>query len=257
MNSLQKELTLLGSPNEIKVATLLAEKGLSHNRVMHNEIVALMTDFPKVSPFALSFIQSLFWARYAKKSNKFVQLVLNYFESDKQKIDEKLVSNLEKYMLQYESLKEVVVSGKVLINKLSLQIPRTYTIDSLLLFQDKWMNALIKSTHSKEISHLGAWLCYAPFKVLALWKDEFWDNKELDKLILPLGGQVVRGINWIHRNVLDVGYGISEVEETNLEDSISTTMDAMSIQTELAKAGNTRVLHINTGLFLLGAKKDI
>ncbi|KKQ66959.1 MAG: hypothetical protein US86_C0002G0076 [Candidatus Daviesbacteria bacterium GW2011_GWA2_38_24] len=255
MNSIQQRLTSVGNIDKQKVARVLAEEGQHENSKMHNEITALIEKNPDYNPFVLAVIQSLLWAHYAKNDDKFITLVLDYFNYQK----DELLDNLNKFTLLYDedSLRKTLKSWKILLDKLLPQLKDNYSPEGLISLQQKLINEAVNLSYSKQISNLGAWFCCAPFMALAVWKKEYWDDEQLDSLTLPLGIQVTRAIDWLNRNGSDFAYTIKTVDEVNLADGLASTIEAMGAQKELAQLAKTRALHINTGLWLLGNKKEI
>ncbi|MCB9813146.1 MAG: hypothetical protein H6772_01935 [Pseudomonadales bacterium] len=56
----------------------------------------------------------------------------------------------------------------------------------------------------KELKHFGAWTLLAPFKIMAVYRTDLWDNENLDDLTMPLGFQMVKGLKWLKAQGMDI-----------------------------------------------------
>ncbi|HUD44137.1 MAG TPA: hypothetical protein VMR41_01200, partial [Patescibacteria group bacterium] len=112
------------------------------------------------------------------------------------------------------------------------------------------------SHEKEEIKGIGAWILLAPYKILACYRTDLWKDAALDTVLFPLGFQVIRGVKFLHKEGLRVSYYDDLYEdEKSLGIDLGTTALVQGYEAELADIADSRILHINSGLFKLGAGK--
>jgi hypothetical protein len=134
----------------------------------------------------------------------------------------------------------------------------TAAAQELLHFQNSALVRAIDLSKHGWLRNFGSWLFCGPFKITAVMSPCMWNDAALQNLYMPLGTHVARGFRKLARvGVQDIVPSLLEETETGLADGgFTTLLIAHSFQSDLAKQSGGRVLHINTGLHVLGGGSD-
>ncbi len=252
MKTLQQQLAKVSLLQSKKVLMLIAEAGEKENNKMSDEINNFAKLHPDSNPLFITIAVSLFWAGYLKEDHEVISLVVNYFE----KGDSSSIDGINEYLKKTskKGAKTTLQGWKALLST-SMPIPQIETVDDLIMFQKTISNRAFDLFQSNKTMGVGAWFCYAPLLGIALLNKNFWKEDKLDEFIPPLGFQVKRGFEWLsHKYPLDNFPTFQNYSDAKYE-SLNLTRNSLSSQQELAKQAKSRVIHINTGLWLLGSKK--
>jgi hypothetical protein len=107
-----------------------------------------------------------------------------------------------------------------------------------------------------QISGIGPWLFCAPFKIIAAHRKDIWKSECLDEVWMPLGSEVVRGVRKLIQQGCKFTQGLYKSmlseEEGGLVEGMATVMLVQDMSKKIAQISSTRVLHINSGLYLYG-----
>lgn len=242
--------------SEGKGALILAQAGELLNGEIHARMKQLINLYPKAPLFTLSIPESLIWARYAKREKYFFELSLNYFI----KGNKQIFKEIEKFSWRFgpEKLEVVLKSWKTLLNELEIsKIPQSFSPKHLSIFQQSALNKATNLFKIKKIPQVGAWIFCGPFKILAAYRKNEWNDLELDEIWMPLGFQVVRGLRFLRQLGWSIPLQLLDEEEPGLLEGMGTVVIAQNFQKSLANLAGSRVLHINSGLFKLGEKKKV
>lgn len=227
-----------------KVAGNLAVAGESVVDTIHDDVKVFFDKYPDTSPFSIAIAESLVWAFYAKREDEFYKLAIDYLD----KSDESIFDKLEDFQHRYEIEKTetILKSWKQVFDSQNLkQLPRDYTIDNLLAYQEKLIQLIGK------YPLIGTWTTLSPFKALICFKPRQYKDEKLNELLMPLGSQVIKGIDFLRR----LGFSVPMIEQED-ESNIGTVFVAQKFQIDLAKQANSNVLFINSGLYRLGKNKE-
>jgi hypothetical protein len=134
----------------------------------------------------------------------------------------------------------------------------TASAQELLDFQNSALVRAIDLSKHGWLRNFGSWLFCGPFKITALMTPSIWNDETLQRVYMPLGTHVARGFRKLARaGVENIVPSLLEERETGLADGgFATLLIAHSFQSDLAKQSKGRVLHINTGLHVLGGGTD-
>lgn len=102
---------------------------------------------------------------------------------------------------------------------------------------------------------VGPWLAFAPHKILAILRDEWWREPSLDEVVQPLGGPVMRALRILIKDgfidTVPFAGRYKDSDEPGIE-AFGDLYLAHDAQRILARAAGTNVLQINGGLYQLG-----
>ncbi len=107
----------------------------------------------------------------------------------------------------------------------------------------------------RKLHGFGGWLFCGPTKILAIMTPYMWTDPALQGLQMPLGVHVIRAYRILARSgVSGIDPSLLDEKETGLSGSAFGTLHiAHGFESDLAnQSPGSLVLHINTGLHLLG-----
>ena len=250
-DNLRDKIKLTKPFSEEKVALILAQTGKITNEEIHSRLETLIDKYPKVPLFILSIIESLTWAKYAKHNKTFFKLSLDYFTKE----NEQVVKKAEKLAWRFgpEKLEAVLKSWKILLSELEIsKILHLFSLKQLFHFQQSALDKAANLSKMRAIPQIGAWIFCGPFKILAAYRKDIWNEPDLDEIWMPLGFQVVRGLRFLKQIGCSIPLELLHDEEPNLLEGMATVVIAQNFQKQFANLAESRVLHINSGLFKLG-----
>lgn len=251
INNLREEIKSIKPFSEQKVALILAREGELTNEKIHFRTEELINLYPKISFFILSVSESLIWAKYAKDIKRFFKLSIEYLAKE----DKTLFEEIENLAWRFgpAKLATVLKSWKILLNELEIsKFSHLFSLKQLLFFQQEALNKALIFSKRGQIPQIGAWIFCGPFKILAAYKKDIWSEFDLDEISMPLGFQVIRGLQFLKKIGCNISIELLEEEEPSLHTGMGTVYIAQDFQKRLAKLAKSRVLHINSGLFKLG-----
>ncbi len=259
MNKYQEEVKLkvgLGNGKDF-VARYLASIGQDLNEKINERTDDLRKQFPKADFFYLAIAESLIWDDYAVDKKDFFKKVIRYYQEE----DTSALEGIEKYADRYGSkgrLKEVLISWKRIFNQTPVPSFNKQPEVKEIVSTQKAIKTTVESAKSRNKLHFGAWLLTAPFQVVVCHYKELWKDSRLDKVWIPLGGQIKKALSFLVKiNALDVEYKlVKNIGDQNFSTQMGDLEDLQKKQKELAKLAKSRVLHINSGLYRLGGGKE-
>lgn len=241
-----------------KIGLILNETGrLVHNQmkpVLDQSVASLLSTS---SQYSFCTAEALAWAEYAARAP-------GYYDSVTKLLDGKLADQdidwsrfagrhgpeaLRDACRGYREFKRLIPRGV---------LDGTASAQELLQFQNSALVRAIDLSKRGWLRNFGSWLFCGPFKITAVMTPAIWNDAALQNVYMPLGTHVARGFRKLARaDVQDIVPSLLEERETGLADGgFSTLLIAQSFQTDLARQCEGRVLHINTGLHVLGGGAD-
>lgn len=256
-NALRSKIKNLKPITKQKVALLLADEGKPFNEDIAERVEGYLQDYPNASLFVISIIESFIWAEYVKRHKTTFDLAVGYFTNN----DNAILNELDKILWRYEEshFTPLLKSWKLILEKANLKkLPDKFNAHNLYEFQ-RYVHQQVVSPlyHSKQIQRISAWTFLAPFKIMAAYRIDLWKDNKLDDVLMPLGSQVIKGLQLLHKQGVPIqSYEFIYEEERGLETDMGTTTMVQDFEKTLASSADSRVLHINSGLFLLGGGSE-
>lgn len=261
MNKYQEEIKLkvgLGKGKDY-VARYLASIGQDLNEKINERTDDLRRQFPKADLFYLAIAESFVWNDYALDKKEFFKRAVMYYQDD----DTSALDKIEKLAGIHggrDGLKKALINWKRILNQTPVSSFNKQPEIKELVSAQLSIKTTVQSIkiQGKTSIAFGSWLLTAPFQIVVCHYKKLWEDNKLDNVLIPLGGQVKKGLLFlIKNNVLNIEAKL--VRGAAYED-ISTSMgrleDIQEKQKELAKLAKSRVLHINSGLYRLGGGKE-
>ncbi|MCM8832538.1 MAG: hypothetical protein NC816_01235 [Candidatus Omnitrophica bacterium] len=217
-------------------------------------IKLLKRKYPSHSLLNISIIHSLIWSGHAIDAPQFYLNSLEYLKRGKESYLEKAIAKSGRF--GEESLKHVLKGWFVILENFGDYDFARIKADRIVQLQEIIWKLTYNLLNENMIRGIGNWLLLAPFKIIVAYRRTLWENKNIDQLRMPLGLEVIRGIHKLMRKkskYLDgfAGYMFYEQEKNFLEDK--TVVEIVhNISRKIAEDYDTRAIHVNSGLYLLG-----
>ena len=120
------------------------------------------------------------------------------------------------------------------------------------------MTLALRYYNQGKIHSIGAWYITAPFKIMLINRKGIIENPKTDEVLLPIGREVSKGIDKCINKNYSFANNQNKLKITDNENK-SITGNAYgdlslvhNMRKEMAKLANSRPLHIDSGLWLLG-----
>jgi len=244
------------SRRDINFAISLATGGYTFDCEIQEQTKKLVKAFPKADLFLIAIVQSLTWTGHAIDKIAYFKKALEFLKSG----SEQALSGISECAGRYgpERLKVTLFNWKRLYNELGApsDIFKS-SLEEIILFQKTSLKTACMAKRKSRVIGIGAWLFCAPFKIIVCLREELWSHDRVDEILMPLGLEVVRGVRKVIRerysyaNFVDIG-DLSE-EEGDIVEGLGTVQIVQAMSKEIASDGNSIVVHINSGLWKLGA----
>lgn len=250
MNAHKKWFNDQTSLTSERVAKYLADEGKNFNQDKYEEyepLAAKNTD----SLFYLAISISLEWAGFVTNSPAFFQDATDFLTGN----NTTELNDLKKHTLRKEeAVFDVLPSWKLLLKQsVGDKLVGDLSLDQLVQYQLLMWDALIQLKTSKRLHHLGVWFFLAPFKIMVLMKPQFWGEASLDKLYMPVGAQVDKGLEYLKKHDIEEASHWGKLPKFgDIQSALAEVEQAQAIQLKLAQHVDSKVLHLNSGLHLLG-----
>jgi hypothetical protein len=238
--------------SEKDMATFLLTKGEQLNDEIRRQFEELKDGITSANLFDAAIAYSLIWAERAKLSEKFMVAAVDYLSSG----TPGALSACEPHSKHRNptQLTTALCSWHDLKAQLPPLTTDLETCKAIELCQLQKLYLAEQAQH--KYSGIGAWLFCAPFKTLALMRVDLWCVPDLDELLMPLGGPVVRGTKHLLRKGYDFGTDLKSFELPDVDRKFDSGMLALrkvqDYTDKIATLGQDRILHANSGLHLVG-----
>jgi hypothetical protein len=236
----------------------LALKGIKFSEELYNNNIDMYDQLnPTYDYFSIALSIALTWTRHAQYKFEFVKYACSFFIKEVE-LDNNI---LKKYHYRFgdEGLAQAMTGLLEYRDAILKIIPDFTSCDSKALkkFQDRSLNILSNLKNSRKAYGVGPWLFLGPMKIIVGMEKRLWNDPGIDAIILPSGIEVQRGIT----KLIDSGFGLAQsFDRHHLENEEKSLLEGFSIDTliqnflaQIAKRADTRVLHINSAFYLLGA----
>jgi len=235
------------------VPAFLAVEGLTRNIQISNDNVAILNKYPNNDYLSVVFSIALCWTAHAHNNDGFIDYAVEFFDSDKPISDDEC----KKHCMRagYENLAISMYNLRKFKNKLVVPDFRNCSAKNLVKFQNRSYSILVTNKTNGSITNIGPWLFLGPLKIILSIEQRLWNDPDIDTLILPSGQEVIRGMRTLISNTHLIR-SLTPIDLIEIEGDIYSghARDCM-INNELkniAISGNSRVLHINTAIHMLG-----
>jgi hypothetical protein len=239
---------------EEQLAQRMAERGEEMNLEIFSHQNRLFRIFRNKDYFAVAIANAFTWTGHAVEQDNFFKFAIDYLTTGNitslRKAEafsgrfgpEKLSSGLQ----GWKSISDQLGSQ----NFLSCDDRRLHDI------QEECFLIANRLLDQRQISGIGPWLFCAPFKIVAAHRKDIWKSESLDEVLMPLGLEVVRGVRKLIQQGCTYTQGLDKSmlseEEGGLVEGMGTVMLVQGMSKKIAQISRTRVLHINSGLYLYG-----
>jgi len=246
---------LAATRHEIELAEKLAKHGKEMNLGISASQENLFVDPHSADWFTMAIAECLIWTGHAVRVDHYFEVIARYLTLG----NTKALEEMDVFAGRFgpDKLISAVRGWKSILT--NLYVPDVSRTDAhgLCEFQRTCMETALRLFYEKELRGVGAWLFCAPFKIVVAWRKEFWERQELDDLLMPLGLEVNRGLQKLIRQRATYGQNLTKEhlseEEGTLPDGLATVYMVQDMSRKIASIANTRVLHVNSGLYLYGA----
>lgn len=241
----------------IPVQELLATQGQQMDESIHLSTKRELNRHKDAPYLDFLLAKSLSWAHYAKDDDDFLSYALSYLGSS-DKIDADVIKDYSLYMGP-EQLSISLCNIRKFRDLVKNVVPdfKTCTISDLMAFQKKAYNILRRHYLNGTLTGIGPWLFLAPYKLHLCLERNLWKDPAIDGIILPTGKQVIRGIKNLIRNhpkaIRSVNAHDLTEEEGDLDTGYARDCLIHGESKQMALSAKSRVLHINSGLWMLGS----
>ncbi len=234
----------------------IAEYGLKFDREIQQKTREIIKDFPRVNPFFVAISQSLTWTGHAIDKNKYFEKSIDFLTNDSQKSLSGLSECAERY--GSEQLQAVLFNWRKLYYKINPPSNLLKaSLEQIVFFQSSSLKIACSLRRKYEVMHIGAWLFCAPLKIILCLREDLWEEEGMNEVLMPLGLEVVRGVKKIIRKKYSYASFVNEgdlvEEEGDIFEGIATAHIVQAMCKKISKDADSNVLHINSGLWKLGA----
>lgn len=258
----QAQYKALATKSRTAVSRLLDEAGRELDASLSRSISATYEEAPTdLGWFPPAVAHALVWSFHAfyedegqASWDRYVARVLRYFGGDSRVLD--VIGRQHYGRYGEESLQNALWAYREFYRaRPDLTLTDVKSASELRANEDDTITWLQTEGKSAGLTGIGPWLALAPHKIHLLRRQELWEADDVNEVVQPLGGIVMRSIRQLtgHGVISNPGFsGRYTADADPGLDSIGDVYLAHMLHTELARAGNSNTLHINGGLWVLG-----
>lgn len=247
------------SKAELALAETLANDGLEFDLELSDNLCDLISKYPATPFLGLATANALTWTGHARDMDEYYSGALDYLTTGS---EDSLNSAVQYFgRLGEDRLSDALKGWKLLLTHVDNDHMLTGNAAIISKTQNKLLRHAKKYKSNSELRGIGPWLFCAPFKILLINRKDLWDQREADDIFMPLGLEVNRGIRKLIRKKYRCTEDISEAmftdDEGDLFEGMGTISLVQKMSRNLSDAVSSRVLHINSGLYLHGGDKTL
>ncbi|OGU73052.1 MAG: hypothetical protein A2V93_07270 [Ignavibacteria bacterium RBG_16_34_14] len=236
------------------IISTMVEKGKEMDEYISENIHWLQDKYSSSTLFHNAIIFPLTWTGHAVDSPPYHSAAIQYLKRGKKEHLEKAISKYGRY--GEEKLHQILISWKTILEHFDDYDFEKLKEDKFVLIQDELWKLTYKLIQENKIRGIGNWILFAPFKIILAYRYRLWKNKETDKIKMPLGLEVIRGIRKLIKRKSKYVEGYDTYmfmeEEGGLVEGKAIIELVHSISKKIAGDYDTRVIHVNSGLYQLG-----
>lgn len=239
---------------EVSLARSLAEGGERMNLDISRRHERLLCVADADVYFLAAISHAFTWTGHAVPEDDFLQHAIEYLTTGEAEPLRRTTTFAGRF--GPDRLTEGLTGWKTIVDNSEVQDASSCDARRLCAIQEQYLNVASELAGCKELAGVGPWLFCAPFKIVAAHRRELWETADLDDLLMPLGLEVVRGIRKVVKQQYRFcqGFEMSMLsdEEGGLMDGMGAAALVRGLSRKIAECGDTRVLHVNSGLYLYG-----
>ena len=205
----------------IKIADYLKNEGLIFSQTLHSEINRNTLTLTDRSYLSVIFAISLTWTKHAQNEDDFINYASNFIDK---KIPED-TNQIENFVGRFgtSSLSTALKSYQLILDRVKRQNTpnlQNCNLNELVKFQNKLLSLVTTLVQNNRINGIGPWLFVGPFKRIMNDQTRFWQEANINNLILPTGYEVEKGIKRLIKEKYKFVY-TKVVQNTNNQNMIS------------------------------------
>jgi len=237
-----------------ELAQQMAENGLEMNLDIDARYRRLLKELPGTDPFVGAVALSLTWTGHAVDSDRFCKSAVSFINNGRRSS----LSAAQAHAARFgpDALGDALESWRTILMECGGSPDLDKSGSDLRKAQDRLHRQSVRLDHDEEISGIGAWLFCAPFKIIIANRRDLWEDPGVDEVLMPLGLEVVRGIKKLVKArskwTTDIEMGMLIEEEGGLQEGMGTVCIVQHASKKIAADSESRVVHINSGLYALG-----
>jgi hypothetical protein len=239
---------------DYKLARELAARGLEMNLEIDAGFRRLLKEFPGSNRFNAAIAHAFTWTGHAVDEDGYHEAATGFLDSG----GRESLDGAKTFSRRFgpDALSDALQGWRAIVEEDGGVPDLGKDAASLKRLQDRMLPVAARLREEGAISGIGAWLFCAPFKIVAISCREFWDDPDLDEVLMPLGLEVVRGMKKLVRARSAWTEGIDRnmlvEEEGDLGEGMGTVWLVQDTCKKIAAVSQSRVVHINSGIYLLG-----
>jgi len=236
------------------LAQRLAKCGEAMNLEISSDQDNLVRKFNASCYLPVAIANGFTWTGHAVRRYDFFKFAIDYLTTGKMAS----LSKAKEFSGRFgpERLSSGLQGWKAIVNQLGEQDVLSCDAQRLRNIQGQCLDIAYHLFNQQKVSGVGPWLFCAPFKIVAAHRKDLWESQSLDDVLMPLGLEVNRGVRKLIQQGCTYTQGLDEnmlsEEEGGLIEGMGTVVLVQGVSKKIALIGKTRVLHINSGLYLYG-----
>lgn len=206
--------------------------------------------------FASAIATALTWTGHAIRHDTFFTTAVEYLSTSNLRSLSQALGYSGRFGVN--RLNDALQAWKAILDKAKgvVNTVCSCSTEQLCAIQQRSFHIISELLDQGQISGIGPWLFCAPFKIVAAHRQNLWTSESLDKVWMPLGLEVVRAVRSLIRERYPYFGGLHvdmlTEEEGGLKEGLGTVLLVQNGSKKIAEIAKTRVLHINSGLYLFG-----
>lgn len=235
-----------------KVACLLADAGLEMNLDASARIISELRVFPKGNLFLKSVVKAAEWAGFVRDDPDWPTNGMRFLETGAPHIKSQYRKG---YHGNANPIAYLETWSKVLNEARSNPPTEKASTSELVQFEQDAFSALKHLEWKHERDWVGAWSFHGAFKIFLLHQRDFWKDPLVDAVVMPMGGTTGKysfesGWRFLESNRIVPALPVGE----KFDQKLAASTQAHSMVKGLAALANSRAIHVNSGIYLLGSQ---
>jgi hypothetical protein len=256
--SLRNNVDAAARVSRKNVAEVLARAGrcfdVQFNANLRDELIV----YPNASLFLKCIVKAALWAGFVDDDSPDWPVDgVRFFETEAQHIKDKYRRG---YHQNAQPGRYLETWGKLLNDR---DVPRApdagCSAHELVRFHQDASSKLSQLDWQRERGWVGAWSFYAAFKLFLLHEDNLWHQSAVDSVVMPMGGARSRKSfegGWAHLSTLGIVEPLTQLPtRRRFADEMALAKTAHAGVQALAALSDSRALHINSAVYLLGSEE--
>ena len=231
---------------------VLAKAGLAFDSAQSNQLHTDFRGFQNLNLFWKCVVRSCEWAGFVGQDPSWFADGCNYFVTGV-RLRRKYTAGFHKA----DPIKNLETWSRIVDDPKNLVLPIEATpANEVLKFEHDTFAALKLAEWRKDRSWLGPWTFHGAFKIYLIYRDALWNEPGIDAITLPTGGKAGGGSFEGGWSILLKHNLVTDPPPADPRDFDACLVRAQQLHAEvtrLASLAGSRALHVNSGIYLLGA----